>query len=172
MIFRDEFTIYAEDVPSVEYGENFPGKRALDSHLSVSAWNAVWSFEYPSEPYYGAPDFPCAAKRGLIVDVVATLVSHDYCLAMYPTTFFLPEQCVRDCTVPGRDASTDVKRWLKNEEIIAIFSKFPQEDIRAYCKQTGAWSDYGTADLDTIRERCLWLWCCECREQRDAGEIA
>lgn len=170
MIFQETFAIYTESVVGLEYGEDFPGKKHLDEHLAVSAWNARWSFEYPDEPYFGAPDFPWGAKRGEVIDVVATLVSHQYCDSFPPQGFFIPDDCVMACSSPGRDASPYVKEWMKNEEIVVLFSKFLQEELRAYCKEAGTWSDTETADIEIIRERCLWMWCCDCREQKQQGE--
>ena len=172
MIYQTTFILYFDDVISVEYGADFPGREQLDKILSVTAWNARWSFEYPDAAYFGEPDFPTNARKGSVVNCVATLVSHDYCFAMWPSAFFLPRACVQDCTVPGRDASEAVRSWMQQDEIKVLFMQFTSDELRAYCKQEGAWDDTSTVALDEIKERCLWVWCGECREQRDQGEVA
>jgi len=77
----------------------------------------------------------------------------------------LPEECVRDCSTPGQDASEAVSYWRRR-----LGFTVPRAFAVDYLRGFGAWDDLATADDETIAERVLWIFAGDAREALASGE--
>lgn len=73
----------------------------------------------------------------------------------------LPEECWKDCSTPGQDASEAVDYWLPR----LSWEDASDEDVADYLKEVGAWEDL--EDPQENRKRLLWIASCEIRELPD-----
>lgn len=79
----------------------------------------------------------------------------------------LPEECVRNCTVPGQDASEAVEYWRKR-----LGFTVPREKAIQYLHEFGAWLlesdeyDKGLNEMadDELADKVLWIACGDVRE--------
>lgn len=66
----------------------------------------------------------------------------------------IPSEAIRDCTVPGQDASGDVAYWVDRLEFDA-----PEAETREYLDGYGAWDDDDLDDHETNVQRLFWIIC-------------
>lgn len=71
--------------------------------------------------------------------------------------------CAEDCSVPGQPADEAVTYWLSRVDWHA-----DEDELRRICRESGAWEDWRTADLDTIKSRVLWMAACDWHEEMAA----
>jgi hypothetical protein len=77
----------------------------------------------------------------------------------------LPEECIRECSVPGRDAQEFVTHWRRRLGFAP-----PEAQARAFLRGYGAWGDLDTASAETLADRVLWIFSCNAREAIERGE--
>lgn len=70
----------------------------------------------------------------------------------------LPQECVCDCSGNG-DRSRDVARWVERLQFDG-----PAWMFRDYLRSTGAYTERDLADHEQNRQRVLWIWACNVRE--------
>lgn len=70
----------------------------------------------------------------------------------------LPQECICDCSGSG-DRSADVAHWVKRLEFDG-----PAWLFREYLRNVGAWDRAELCDHNKNRERVLYIWACNCRE--------
>lgn len=75
-------------------------------------------------------------------------------LILYRDDF--PDECIRDCSMPGRDATPYVEAWLSR-----IGLALDPDEARAALREYGAWNDAELADDAANRARILWCACCD-----------
>ena len=82
----------------------------------------------------------------------------------------LPEECIKDCTVPGRDAYESCKYWV-NELGFANGLDIPL--AKGYLKWTGGWEDDEIASLDDEETaiKILWILANDAKEGLDILSI-
>ena len=82
----------------------------------------------------------------------------------------LPEECIKDCTVPGRDAYESCKYWV-NELGFANGLDIPL--AKGYLKRTGGWEDDEIASLNDEETaiKILWILANDAKEGLDALSI-
>ena len=71
----------------------------------------------------------------------------------------VPPEAIDDCAHVG-PCDDDVKHWITRVEWLAT-----REDLARMLRESGAWEDLDTADLETLRSRALWSLCCDEREE-------
>lgn len=74
-------------------------------------------------------------------------------LVLYRSDF--PQECIRDCSMPGRDAGPYVEAWLSR-----IGLALDPDEARAALREYGAWDDDELHDDAANRARILWTACC------------
>jgi hypothetical protein len=78
-------------------------------------------------------------------------------------------ECIADCSVPGQDASEAVEYWLAQG--MPAIAGIPREMVARYLRGYGAWDDLETADDDVLRQRLLWVVCCDFREDETLDAV-
>lgn len=73
----------------------------------------------------------------------------------------MPKACAEDCSAQGRNDEA-VEYWVSRVKWHA-----QEPELRRICRETGAWEDTETADLDTIKRRVLWMAAHDWRENRE-----
>lgn len=77
----------------------------------------------------------------------------------------LPPEAISDCSGPG-PADEAVAYWVQRLEFDGPPWLF-REHLRSY----GAWDAADLADHNANRERVLWIWACDCREEPGAYDF-
>lgn len=77
----------------------------------------------------------------------------------------LPTACIEECSARGQVAPA-VRHWRTRLRFAV-----PAPLAVAYLATVGAWerAELTATDPDTLTERCLWLLCCDAREERREG---
>jgi hypothetical protein len=73
----------------------------------------------------------------------------------------LPPDCIADCSGPGR-ADDAVAYWCRR-----LYFDAPPWLQREHLRGYGAWDRSELCDHNANRERLLWIWACDAREQQD-----
>jgi hypothetical protein len=74
----------------------------------------------------------------------------------------LPEDCISDCSAQG-SVDEAVEYWVKQLDFEA-----PEQKVKDYLKDFGAWDDDELSDHDSNLQRLLWVVCCDFKEGRKA----
>ena len=74
----------------------------------------------------------------------------------------LPEDCISDCSAQG-SVDEAVEYWVKQLDFEA-----PEQKVKEYLDDFGAWDDDELSDHDSNLQRLLWVVCCDLKEERKA----
>jgi hypothetical protein len=66
----------------------------------------------------------------------------------------IPQECIKECTQPGQDASIPVSFWVRK-----LGFSVPRQLAEKYLEEFGAWDDLQTASDTKLAERVLWIAC-------------
>jgi len=77
----------------------------------------------------------------------------------------LPAECIADCSGSG-SVDEAVSYWSKRLQFDG-----PAWLFREHLKGYGCWDAAELADHDENRQRILWLWACDCREDPGAHDF-
>lgn len=76
----------------------------------------------------------------------------------------LSQDCIDDCSAGG-DVSEAVEFWVRELDF-----RVPQALARKALEGYGAWDDLQTVDDETLKQRVLWLACCDVSEAQTRDE--
>jgi hypothetical protein len=69
----------------------------------------------------------------------------------------LPRECVNDCGVGGGSKDSAVAFWLRQPDVAKQFENLTLEDSARILYGYGAWEAKELKDLETNKQRILWL---------------
>jgi hypothetical protein len=74
----------------------------------------------------------------------------------------VPRECIAECSAVG-DVDESVHFWRAK-----LHFDVPRELAIAWLREFGAWTaeELATTSDETLAERCLWLMCCDARENK------
>ena len=80
----------------------------------------------------------------------------------------IPAEAAADCSAGGQDATEAVRYWLDRIHELAAA---PLQNLRDHLAELGCWDDLDEVDGDTLRERTLWVACCDIAEEPEVYAI-
>ena len=83
--------------------------------------------------------------------------------------YVLSVECLNECSAQGR-VDDAVAYWTKEMKLTTDFDRKGAID---YLREYGAWSidELNESSDEALAQRCLWLYCCDVKENPDEFEI-
>jgi hypothetical protein len=71
-------------------------------------------------------------------------------------------EALNDCSTPGQPANDSVDHWRD-----LVTWRADDATLRQSLRGYGAWDDLQTADMESIKDRVLWIAACDYRDNKD-----